>query len=444
MHHTIRSWMARTGFDENRSGVVRPSTTCEVEAEECGQLDIDPPPPPKVFEDASLTSDIRLLPTDPALLIFDHAENGDLKSVCSDLDRGVNVNIQCAEEGMTAIMYAIQGNHFSIVEQLVVWRGADVNILDNDGDAALAHAINGGNADIFRLLLSRGANITRTDSRGRTPLICCVQRERLPFVELLLAHGTNVNETADVNMSPQLRHLHKVEKAILCITFKRWTALMFAIYFNFLDIAKVLLQHGADQNIASSEGLLPFQLFSSSSSEWFIGSFVNFELYESSSLRKAVFENDVEEVRRLTAEADILSPQVRGDSTSKSKDSPFLLACLLNRVDVVRTMLCFDVTNEFETPKRNRHTALHICCSLGHVEILKMVLLSMKSRMIKAVKKGDLTAIETCLRRGVCIDVEVMKIFAPVLCRHSNVTVPKRYDGDNSLHLMLYESLIFY
>jgi ankyrin repeat protein len=61
-------------------------------------------------------------------------------------------------------------------------------------------------------------------------------------VRLLLARGAKVNLKA--------RSLHR----------EGWTPLHVALHYEFFDIAKLLLDHGADPNIRNDEGQTPLEL----------------------------------------------------------------------------------------------------------------------------------------------------------------------------------------
>ena len=51
---------------------------------------------------------------------------------------------------------------------LLLDRGADINVKDNDGRTALITAASGGMTDVVRVLLQRGADMDVEDHLGRT------------------------------------------------------------------------------------------------------------------------------------------------------------------------------------------------------------------------------------------------------------------------------------
>jgi len=114
--------------------------------------------------------------------------------------------------------------------------------------------------DAARLLLKKGANVNLTDSYGTSPLhlaVCCKKVE-LSFIEHLIQKGADVNYK---NTSDGLTSLHyasssgSVDMAKLLIDkgadinaadHKGTTPLMLAVQKNSLPVAKLLLERGAD------------------------------------------------------------------------------------------------------------------------------------------------------------------------------------------------------
>lgn len=88
-----------------------------------------------------------------------------------------------------ALPIAADNNSLKLVK-LLVERGADVNISGEDGETALAKAINRGNLEIVELLLAEGA-YPNQGIMGQPPLVLAVQTGRPEMVELLLKHGAN-------------------------------------------------------------------------------------------------------------------------------------------------------------------------------------------------------------------------------------------------------------
>jgi len=111
--------------------------------------------------------------------------------------------------------------------ELLLEKGADPNISDEDGDTALIEACEGGHTNVVELLMEKGADPNISNKRGRTPLIEASEEGHTNVVELLLEKG------ADPNISDEDGD----------------TPLNVAYCAGHTYIAKLLLRKGADPNI---------------------------------------------------------------------------------------------------------------------------------------------------------------------------------------------------
>lgn len=74
---------------------------------------------------------------------------------------------------------------------LLLQKGADPNLRDQEGNTALMAAVNSGNVEVIPLLLKVKANINQGNVSGETPLIRAVQRRDLQLVRTLLTAGAD-------------------------------------------------------------------------------------------------------------------------------------------------------------------------------------------------------------------------------------------------------------
>jgi ankyrin repeat protein len=94
-----------------------------------------------------------------------------------------NINVNAAKllsyDGMTALVVAVRfverhhPNAIDIVD-ILLNSGADPNIPDSKGDAALTHAIVSNNETLFTLLIAHGADVNQKNKLGKPPLMYSV------------------------------------------------------------------------------------------------------------------------------------------------------------------------------------------------------------------------------------------------------------------------------
>jgi ankyrin repeat protein len=162
-----------------------------------------------------------------------------------------------ARGGWTALMYAAREGAVEGARALAE-AGADVNLTDPDGTTALVFAIINGHFDVAALLLDKGADPNVADSTGMAALYAAVDMHTLDTVlslppqritgpieavdlaKLLLAHGADPNARLK---SPVLQRHHNLGDVALG---EGTTPLMRAARASDADIVRLLLDAGAD------------------------------------------------------------------------------------------------------------------------------------------------------------------------------------------------------
>ncbi len=170
---------------------------------------------------------------------------------------------QSAEEHasglLSPLMFAAREGDLESAHLLVA-AGADVNAIDGDGKDVLGLAIFNGNYELASFLIDSHAKVNQADAQGFTPLFWAVDRRNmetppnfpwmvttdpLPLIKKLLDAGANPN--ALVNNTPRARMRDGSPRIVYA------TALMRAAFSGDLELAKLLLAHGADPHIMSKD-----------------------------------------------------------------------------------------------------------------------------------------------------------------------------------------------
>ncbi|EDZ62748.1 protein containing ankyrin repeat [Sulfurimonas gotlandica GD1] len=127
----------------------------------------------------------------------------------------------------------LKNNDFISVKKYIK-DGADVNEANETGESVLANAIRHRcDMDLLMLLIENGADIHDFDDEGVGIFDMSITYNNMEMVEYMIAQGIDVNFTNRRS---------------------RFTPLMAAASYGRADIAKLLLEHGADQEMLDTKG----------------------------------------------------------------------------------------------------------------------------------------------------------------------------------------------
>ena len=139
--------------------------------------------------------------------------------------------------GRTTLHWACtRGDHLAISQLLN--KGANPNIFDSIGRTPLHRASVSTNIESMKLLLAAGADKELQDEDGNTPLAICSLSSDLDFMKLLW--------DAEANIESQDRWLRR--------------PLHYAARLNRPQVAKFLIERGADFEAKDESGLIPFEI----------------------------------------------------------------------------------------------------------------------------------------------------------------------------------------
>lgn len=148
----------------------------------------DIPAPSKLPPPADIPE--HLSPQEKSL--FQSAYRGELSKVRGLVAKGVSVNTADMENRTPLILAAYNG-HTSVVEFLL-GNGADVNAADKSGQTALIHACKRSFNETAALLLKNGADVNfQTRKAGTTALMIAAVLGNVDLVRLLLEHGADAD-----------------------------------------------------------------------------------------------------------------------------------------------------------------------------------------------------------------------------------------------------------
>ena len=111
--------------------------------------------------------------------------------------KGADINI-IDNKGCTPLHYASIYNYLYLTD-LLVYYGADTDIRCRDGSTPLLAAIWAGNAEVADILVQSGADVNISDNKGFTPLHVAAQNGDTLLTKLLLNYGGRIEETNEYN-----------------------------------------------------------------------------------------------------------------------------------------------------------------------------------------------------------------------------------------------------
>jgi len=160
---------------------------------------------------------------------------------------------------LTPLMFAARENGLESA-RILVKAGADINAQAADGKDALSLAFFDGSYDVADFLLDSHANVNQKDAQRFTPLFWAVDRRNmetapnfpwmetrdpLPLIKKLLDAGADPN--ALINSTPRARMREGSPRLVYA------TSLMRAALAGDVELARLLLAHGADPHIISKD-----------------------------------------------------------------------------------------------------------------------------------------------------------------------------------------------
>ena len=162
--------------------------------------------------------------------------------------------------GVTALSLAAENGNPAMLDMLLQ-AGADANTVLPGGDTVLMAAARAGKADALKVLLARGAtNVNATEKwLGETALMWAAAENHGPVVRMLIEAGADINakslNTPFPRVSPPTENL-------ITMTFARggWTPIMYAARQGASTAVEALAESGANLNLTTPDGLTALTL----------------------------------------------------------------------------------------------------------------------------------------------------------------------------------------
>lgn len=276
---------------------------------------------------------------------------------------GAKVN-EPVTQGLMPLHYAVWQRYYEATQLLLV-RGGDVNAVDECGYSALHLAAEHGYVEVVKLLLASGAKVDyrpNTDELYPRTMLCdeplrlAIRNKHMDIARILLEHGADPNKRyffgSEINLVTDLEYLE------LLLTFgahpdsrdrSGLTPLMKAARQQHgIDSVLLLISHGADVNAMADERH-------------------DFRMV----LHYAVLSGNISIVNLLTKQG----ARLNYDTSEFGKPSPLDLAILKGDADIVRLLIEAGADVNCSSPIIG--SPLHVACAdniPNRYEIMQMLL----------------------------------------------------------------------
>ena len=254
--------------------------------------------------------------------------------------------------GDTCLMLASLYRHTETVRTLLCMPEVDVNHAKYNGSTSLHYAVLKKHTDVVQVLIAAGADVDANNSLGSTPLHCACEVGELDIVQMLLEAGAGVSLVDDKTntcliIAAYAGHTETVRYLVglkdVDVNYRgmtNFTALHVAVHEGHHNVLKVLIDAGADMEVANSRGTLALECACNRgdvvSVKMLVEAGANVHVADTnraSCLMLAVLEGHAETVRYLAG-----LPQVDVDEVRQGKTA---LCCALDggaHADVVQAL----------------------------------------------------------------------------------------------------------
>ena len=187
------------------------------------------------------------------------AYNDDLEMMQWLIQAGADLSATTRLGAMTPLVIAATNGNAATVQQLLK-AGADANAANSNGTTPLMMAAAAGKPEAIKLLLDAGADPNARDlTNDQTPVMFAAALNRGEAIRLLAGRGADVDVLSAVSEAGANQSSHAAERAKNVASVGGNAALNFAAREGQFEAVKALLEAGAEVNQISgaSDGMTP-------------------------------------------------------------------------------------------------------------------------------------------------------------------------------------------
>lgn len=196
-------------------------------------------------------ADVNRSTADGATPLHVAVRGGDAARVQALIRAGANVNATTRYGSLTPLALAVQNGDAPMVD-ILIKAGADPNAVTLEGQTVLMTAARTGNAAAVKRLVQAGADVNIQEKwYGQTALMWAIAQNHVEAASILIEAGADVNARSGTAEAPG---------KIQGISSKRvsgLTPLLYAAREGSLDAIRLLIDRGANVDLADPDGVSP-------------------------------------------------------------------------------------------------------------------------------------------------------------------------------------------
>jgi ankyrin repeat protein len=201
-------------------------------------------------------ADVNLPEADGTTALHWAARSGDDELVALLLQQGAKADVT-NRYGLTPLLLAAGNGDARVLERLLT-AGADVRTATAEGQTAILLAARSGSADAIRVLAAHGADVNAAEGwMGETPLIWAAAENNAAAIKTLVELGAKVDTRSATIKYPAQKPADPSNYVSSSVPPGQWTALMYAARQGGSEAVRTLLDLGASINVQDPEGFTP-------------------------------------------------------------------------------------------------------------------------------------------------------------------------------------------
>ena len=159
---------------------------------------------------------------------------------------GRGADVSAKRKGGQTPLHDAAWNNASGTAALLIEHGADIDAEDKYGSTPLHVAARKNASETAALLVERGADIRAKDAKGRTPLAVAIERNAQSVSALLKKRQKDIEDRLATMEVGKLREVLGRSPSPTAVDENGWTDLHWAAALNLPELAKALIDLGAD------------------------------------------------------------------------------------------------------------------------------------------------------------------------------------------------------